>query len=152
MKDGWVFTGDIGMWDAQGRLKIVDRVKNIFKLAQGEYIAPEKIEVIYNKHEILAQSFVYGDSLQSTLVAIIVPDWDTARGWAAQNGHAVESLADFCASASIKTALLKILADHGKANGLKGFENVKNIYLTPDMFTPENGLLSPTFKLKVYHN
>ena len=67
---GWCHTGDIGQWDDQGRLIIIDRVKNIFKLAQGEYIAPERIETIYQKHELIAQAFVYGDSLQATLVAI----------------------------------------------------------------------------------
>jgi long-chain acyl-CoA synthetase len=123
--------------------------RNIFKLAQGEYVAPEKIEVVYNKHELLAQSFVYGDSLQATLVAVVVLDWDTAKGWAAQNGFPGETLAELSKSPDVKQAILKILADHGKKNDLKGFENVKNIYLTPDMFTPENGLLSPTFKLKV---
>jgi long-chain acyl-CoA synthetase len=71
--DGWLYTGDIGMIDDQGRLRIIDRVKNIFKLSQGEYIAPDKLEIVYNKHEAIQQSFIYGDSLQSTLVAIIVP-------------------------------------------------------------------------------
>jgi long-chain acyl-CoA synthetase len=66
-----LYSGDIGEWDEQGRLKIIDRVKNIFKLAQGEYIAPDKIEVVYGTHVAVAQSFVYGDSLQSTLVGII---------------------------------------------------------------------------------
>jgi long-chain acyl-CoA synthetase len=70
-KDGWSHSGDVGQWDEKGRLKVIDRVKNMFKLAQGEYVAAERIETILTKHELVSQVFVYGDSLQATLVGIV---------------------------------------------------------------------------------
>lgn len=62
---GWHHTGDVGMWLPNGSLKIIDRRKHIFKLSQGEYIVPEKIENIYvNKSRYVHQVFVYGESLK----------------------------------------------------------------------------------------
>lgn len=63
-EDGWHHTGDIGMWLPNGTLKIIDRRKHIFKLSQGEYIVPEKIEAIYLRSQYVGQVFVYGESLK----------------------------------------------------------------------------------------
>ncbi|KAL8211911.1 UNVERIFIED_CONTAM: Long-chain-fatty-acid--CoA ligase 6 [Gekko kuhli] len=76
-KDGWLHTGDVGKWLPNGTLKIIDRKKHIFKLAQGEYIAPEKIENIYIRSEPVAQAF---------LVGIVVPDAEVMPGWAKKKG------------------------------------------------------------------
>lgn len=84
-EDGWVHTGDIGAILQNGALKIIDRKKNIFKLSQGEYIAPEKLENQYGKIDIVKQIFVYGDSLQSILVSVIVPDDDEVRKYGEAN-------------------------------------------------------------------
>merc|ERR1719499_283774 len=66
--DGWFATGDVGMWLPNGNLKIIDRKKNIFKLAQGEYIRPEHIENITLMSRYVEQAFVYGNSLERHLV------------------------------------------------------------------------------------
>lgn len=59
-EDGWLHTGDIGQWLPNGTMKIIDRKKNIFKLAQGEYVAAEKIETTYMRSQFIAQAFVEG--------------------------------------------------------------------------------------------
>lgn len=142
--DGWLHTGDIGEFDAANRVIIIDRLKNIFKLSQGEYIAPEKIEGVYQKHELVNQAFVYGNSLQSALVAVIVPDKDAFGKWA----PSVPDGDDTYRSDLVKTELLKVLLAYGKENDLKGFEQARAIYLTADEFSIENDTLTPTFKLK----
>lgn len=71
-EDGWLLSGDIGMiMPGSGALKIVDRVKNIFKLSQGEYVAPDKLEQTYKNTVGVADIFVYGESTKSSLVAVI---------------------------------------------------------------------------------
>eukprot|EP00842_Homolaphlyctis_polyrhiza_P004935 jgi/Hompol1/5442/HPOL_001936-RA len=146
--DGFCHTGDIGQWDHRGRLKVIDRVKHIFKLSQGEYVAPEKVEMVYAKHELVAQVFVYGDSLQSSIVAIIVPDEGSFTDWAAEQGVTGKPFAELCKDPKLAAGVVKVLGQYGRMHDLKGFENVKSVHLEPIPFSPANGLLSPTFKLK----
>uniref|UniRef100_A0A8C7WEQ8 Long-chain-fatty-acid--CoA ligase n=1 Tax=Oncorhynchus mykiss TaxID=8022 RepID=A0A8C7WEQ8_ONCMY len=145
--NGWVHTGDIGKWLPNGTLRIVDRKKHIFKLAQGEYIAPEKIENIYTRSDAVAQVFVHGDSLQACLVAIIVPDPDFLPGWAKKRGLE-GSYGDLCNNMDVKKAILEDILKLGIDSGLKSFEQVKDITLFTEMFSIQNGLLTPTLKAK----
>ncbi|KAJ3376743.1 Long chain acyl-CoA synthetase 7 peroxisomal [Entophlyctis sp. JEL0112] len=162
--DGWLKTGDIGFIDAKGRIHIIDRKKNIFKLAQGEYVAPEKIENIYQKSSVVAQIYVHGDSLQAELVAVVVPDAEFVIPLAREHGLVPASTADpgptvpnapphpllasLCANQKLKELILADLNKVGKQYGLKGFEFAKAIFLDLEGFSVENGLITPTFKLK----
>ncbi|KAM9622306.1 long-chain-fatty-acid--CoA ligase 1 isoform 3-T16 [Trichechus inunguis] len=146
-KDGWLHTGDVGKWLPNGTLKIIDRKKHIFKLAQGEYIAPEKIETIYVRSEPVAQVFVHGESLQSFLIAIVVPDVETLCPWAKKRGLE-GSLEELCRNKDVKKAILEDMVRLGKDSGLKPFEQIKGIALHLELFSVDNGLLTPTMKAK----
>ncbi|VDD91172.1 unnamed protein product [Enterobius vermicularis] len=153
---GWLHTGDIGSWNKNGTLKIIDRKKFIFKLQQGEYIAPEKIENIFIRSQYVTQAFVYGESLKCSLIAIVVPDDQVwldcglkfmlrklaAESFSMNNA----SLSDICSNVNIKRHVMNDMNSIGRRNGLFSFECVKDIYLTVEPFTVENGLLTPTFK------
>ena len=146
--EGWFHTGDVGSWIEGGRLKIIDRKKNIFKLAQGEYVAPEKIENVYTRSPFIAQIFVYGDSLQAELIAIVVLDPDHVLPWAEAHGLAGHSLEELCAHPDVSAAVFDSMQREAKAAKLRGFENVKAIHLEHDLWTVDNGMFTPTFKLK----
>lgn len=82
--DGWFKTGDVALIYPNGTAKIIDRSKNIFKLSQGEYIAPEKIENIFGLSALIAQSMLYGDSLRSCTIAVVVPNIEKVKKWATE--------------------------------------------------------------------
>lgn len=148
--DGWLHTGDIGRWTERGTLKIVDRKKHIFKLAQGEYVAPEKIENIYLRSKYVAQCFIYGESLKNYLIGIVVPDLETLRD-AAKSDLDIDdngSLEALCKEKKVKKFILDDMTAIGKSAGLHSFEQAKDIHLSPEQFTIENDLLTPTLKSK----
>ncbi|GLV39486.1 uncharacterized protein CBL_09627 [Carabus blaptoides fortunei] len=146
-ENGWHHTGDIGMWLPTGTLKIIDRKKHIFKLSQGEYIVPEKIENIYIRSQYVQQVFVHGESLKSCIVGIVVPDVDVIKCWATEN-QIPGTLSVLCNHPEVKQLIFDDMVSWGKEAGLKSFEQVKDIYLHPDPFSVLNGLLTPTLKSK----
>ncbi|RKO98914.1 hypothetical protein CXG81DRAFT_1294, partial [Caulochytrium protostelioides] len=146
----WLKTGDVGMWDAAGHLVIIDRAKNMFKLAQGEYVAPEKCETVLARHPAVSQCFIYGDGLQSCVVGVAVPDIDVFLKWA--KAHHAEA-------AFLATEVVPFMKTHGS----KGFEVPRALYLDPDEWvvgegkpaTREDGttaigadILTPTLKIR----
>eukprot|EP00484_Ammonia_sp_Unknown_P020908 CAMPEP_0197030740 /NCGR_PEP_ID=MMETSP1384-20130603/9906_1 /TAXON_ID=29189 /ORGANISM="Ammonia sp." /LENGTH=817 /DNA_ID=CAMNT_0042460143 /DNA_START=22 /DNA_END=2475 /DNA_ORIENTATION=+ len=150
-KDGWFATGDIGQWRLDGKLQIVDRKKNIFKLAQGEYIRPDFIENVYKLSPLVGNIFVHGDSDQTYLVAVVYPDMEVfASTWCKQNGlgHISGNPAEIIKHDKVKQAIRMDMERIAKQEALTGFEKVKRIHLVDADFTIDNGLLTSTMKLK----
>jgi len=147
--DGWFHTGDVGRWNPNGTLSIIDRKKNIFKLSQGEYVAAEYLEAVFIRSPYVGQIFVYGDSLNSFLVAIVVPDFEVVKPMAVQLGFPnADNEEELCKNKKVEEIILKSMTDVGKEAALHGFEFPKTIYLEHQLFSEENNLLTPTFKLR----
>ena len=91
---------------------------------QGEYIAPEKIENVYMRSPLVAQCFVYGDSLRAALVAVVVPDPDALLPWAAGRGLP-QDLGRLCSDPSVTAAVLRSMLEEGRAAKLRGFEQAR---------------------------
>ncbi|CAD6256684.1 unnamed protein product [Miscanthus lutarioriparius] len=145
--DGWFHTGDIGEWQPNGTMKIIDRKKNIFKLSQGEYVAVEVLERAYMQSPLVASVWVYGNSFESFLVAVVVPETQALEEWAAPNNKAGD-FAELCIDTKARSYIQDQLNQTGKKLGLRGFEMLKAIYLEPVPFSIEKDLITPTFKLK----
>ena len=147
-EDRWIHTGDVGTILPNGALKIIDRKKNIFKLAQGEYIAPEKLENIFSKIDIVKQIFIYGDSLQSIIVAIVIPDETEALKLAGEKELDSSDMDAFFKSKEWLDLVIEKFTEAKKEAGLTGLEVPKKYHFDRTEFTLENDLLTPTMKLK----
>ena len=151
-KDGWLHTGDVAMvlTEHGNAIRVIDRVKNIFKLQQGEYVAPEKIENALMDSPYVEQIFVYGDSLQNYLVAIIVPNKSHVIDFLKNKGINCnnDNCKDYFENEELKKDILKNFETIGEKSDFKGFEIIKKIYLSPEPFTVENDLCTPTLKIR----
>lgn len=145
--DGWFHTGDIGEWQPNGTMKIIDRKKNIFKLSQGEYVAVENLENIYGLVAAIDAIWIYGNSFESCLVAVANPNQDALEHWAAENGVSGDFTA-LCENPKAKEYIIGELTKIGKEKKLKGFELIRAIHLDPLPFDMERDLLTPTYKKK----
>lgn len=147
-EDGWFHSGDIGEFYPDGSLRLIDRIKHIFKLSHGEYVAPEKLEQTFVHSKYVAQIFVNGNSLQSALVCIVVPD--PACIEEAMKSHNVTSTAELFANEEFKKLVLADISAIGRGSGAFGFEIPRAIHFIETPFEAL-GLLTPTFKIGRAH-
>ena len=151
-KDGWLRTGDVGiiLTGHGNAIRIIDRVKSIFKLTQGEYIAPEKIENILSKSKYISQIYITGKSDKNYIVAVVVPERESVIEFLATKNitSTKENVHEHYADKDLLGDIIKDLETTGRTNELKGFELVKRVFLTTEPFSIENNLMTPTMKLK----
>lgn len=146
--DGWFHSGDVGLFDKEGKLHIIDRIKNIIKLSQGEYIAVEKLENIYQNCKYIDQIFVYGDSYKNSIVAVIVPDRSSLKILSEKFDLKDNSIVELCENEKVKEEIMKELNEIWKLKKLNGIERISGILLESEAFTVEDKFMTPTMKLQ----
>lgn len=149
LKGGWVLTGDIGMWTSTGALKVIDRKKDFFKLSQGEFISPDRIESVYSMMDYVATIFVTGCPTQSFCVAIVIPHEEPLRDLAATCGLSKKMpLPEICQNLTVRKTLLEEMQKLGRENGLSSLHQVQNVHLHIENDLLASGLVTNTLKLK----
>ncbi|KAF9904001.1 hypothetical protein EC991_003147 [Linnemannia zychae] len=149
-EEGWLHSGDIGFIKENGTLTVIDRIKNVFKLSIGEYVAVEKVEnQIATRLPIALQLFIHGDSIEPCLVAFVVPDPETFPAFVSKvlGGNTVITQATY-QDPKLRRAVLKEITNAAKSVNLKSFEIPRAVLIEPSPFTIEGGMLTPTLKIK----
>lgn len=148
--DGWLKTGDVGrIMPHNNGLKIIDRVKELFKLSQGEYIAPSKLENVYIKNSLIMHLMIYGNSLQSYLVCVICPMKVEVEKWLVSKGimKGGEDVEDFYDNKELHAEYERSFKELAKSNKFNSLETVRKFVLSKTPFTVDNEMLTPTMKL-----
>jgi long-chain acyl-CoA synthetase len=147
LKDGWFYTGDVGHMDKGGRLYITDRKKDLFKLSNGKYVAPQLIESLLKESEFVSQVVVVGAGRKQP-AALIVPDWENLNEALVESGEKSapkgrEELSKYLPAIKI------VQSDIAKlTSSLADYERIRRVALLPDEFTIDGGELTPTLKVK----
>jgi long-chain acyl-CoA synthetase len=142
--DGWLYTGDIGEFDGDGYLKITDRKKDIIVLSGGDNISPARVEGFLVLQPEVAQAMVHGDR-HPHLVALIVPDPDFVKDWAARN-NAADDLGALVENPAFTRAVGAAVERVNRT--LAPLERIRRFAVLPDSFTIDNAMLTPSLKIR----
>ncbi|ARV10969.1 long-chain fatty acid--CoA ligase [Gilvibacter sp. SZ-19] len=146
LKDGYFHTGDIGEIDADGFLKITDRKKEMFKTSGGKYIAPQLIENVMKQSRFIEQIMVIGDG-EKMPAALIQPNFEFIADWNERKEKGLPS--DPAALIQEEKLIKRIQKEIDKYNERFGkWEMIKKFELTPDVWSIEDGHLTPTMKMR----
>ncbi|HKU24490.1 MAG TPA: long-chain fatty acid--CoA ligase [Candidatus Sulfotelmatobacter sp.] len=143
--DGWFKTGDIGMVDEDGFLSVTDRKKDLLKTSGGKFIAPQPVENSLKLHALIGTAVVFGDRRKFASV-LISPHFPLLEEWAQTNGIAFSSRESLVEHPRVKALYEEIVADVNR--GLARYETLKKVLLVADEFSPNDGTLTPTLKLR----
>lgn len=144
-KEGWLHTGDIGMFDSDGNLVITDRKKHLFVSSGGKNIAPQPIENLFLQNKYIDQFVLIGDR-RMFLSALIVPDYDALKQYAESQGIKYHDTADLVRKEEIIKFIEKNIQELQR--DLAHYERVRKFTLLDKPLTIENGELTPTLKVK----
>jgi long-chain acyl-CoA synthetase len=146
IKDGYLHTGDIGVIDADGFLKITDRKKELFKTSGGKYIAPQLIENQMKQSLFIEQIMVIGEG-QKMPAALIQPAYEYIESWAKENNVTLgDTMESICQNETLIAAIQADITEHNQNFGK--WEQIKKFELTPDIWSIDDGHLTPTMKVK----
>ncbi|CCW17712.1 Long-chain-fatty-acid--CoA ligase [Sphingobium indicum BiD32] len=142
LKDGWLHTGDIGEFDAKGRIRITDRKKDLIVNDKGDNVSPQKVEGMLTLQNEIGQAMVHGDR-RPYLVGLIVPDAEWTREWALANGVTpANAPANPAYMAALRAAVDRVNAD------LSVIERVRRFILADEAFTIDNEEMTPSMKIR----
>jgi long-chain acyl-CoA synthetase len=144
-QDGWFKTGDIGHIDADGYLSVTDRKKELIKTSGGKFIAPQPIENSLKLNPLVGTAAIIGDRRKFAFV-LVSPNFVLLEDWARSNKVAFSSRAELVADPKVQALYDGIVEEINKS--LARFEKLKRVLLVADEFTADNGLLTPTLKLR----
>ncbi|MFH1197847.1 MAG: long-chain fatty acid--CoA ligase [bacterium] len=145
IKDGWLYTGDIGVFDAEGFLIITDRKKSLFKTSGGKYIAPTPIENMFLASKFIDQFVLIGDK-RMFLTALIVPDVEAVKEFADAHRINYNNTDELLNMKQIYDLLEKEMGQIQK--NLANYERVRKFALLDKPFTIETGEMTPSLKIK----
>ena len=144
-KDGWFSTGDIGIVDADGYLKITDRKKDLIITAGGKNVAPQVIEGMFLNHPMIEQMATIGDQ-KKFLVALLVPSFPELQRWARENGISETDPVKLVKMPEVIKKYGEVVDELNRPLGR--VEQIKRFTLLSSQFTQETGELTPTLKVK----
>jgi long-chain acyl-CoA synthetase len=147
LKDGWFYTGDVGHMEKNGHLYITDREKDLFKLSNGKYVAPQLIESLLKQSEFVSQVVVVGAGRKQP-VALIVPDWESLNHALKEAGDA-DAPKEHVELVNYPAAIKIVQRDISDLTAsLADYERIRRVALLPNEFSIDGGELTPTLKVK----